>query len=219
MSTLVMLLVFAINAERTLGMSDPDYCKNLDHQSAEIVTPLSKEKRTVPCLGGWLIFQRRVFGNVSFQRNWEEYKTGFGEINGDFWLGLESLFEITHTWPMLLRIKMESWSGKTGEATFSKFEIMTEKDKYKLIKADNVTLRHLTMSAFGGHFGLDFSTNSPCAQKYTGGWWWGNCYHTNLNSRFPMDDERSRNCKKCMNWNYFDGEHPLKYSEMAIHRK
>ena len=33
------------------------------------------------------VFQKRVYINVSFSRNWNEYKEGFGNLNGDFWLG------------------------------------------------------------------------------------------------------------------------------------
>ena len=33
------------------------------------------------------VFQKRVNLNVNFSRNWNEYKQGFGNLNGDFWLG------------------------------------------------------------------------------------------------------------------------------------
>ena len=33
------------------------------------------------------VFQRRFSGDVNFTRNWEEYKQGFGDLDGDFWLG------------------------------------------------------------------------------------------------------------------------------------
>ncbi|XP_033150904.1 fibrinogen gamma chain-like [Drosophila busckii] len=49
----------------------------------------------VPCdsqLGGWTVIQRRMDGSVSFNRTWEEYRNGFGDLRTDFWLGLEKLY-------------------------------------------------------------------------------------------------------------------------------
>ncbi|CAG2249275.1 unnamed protein product [Mytilus edulis] len=37
--------------------------------------------------GGWSIIQRHQDGNVDFQRTWAEYENGFGNLEGDYWLG------------------------------------------------------------------------------------------------------------------------------------
>ena len=50
---------------------------------------------TLLCDNDWTIIQRRVNGDVSFNRPWDEYAAGFGDVDGSFWLGLELLHTIT----------------------------------------------------------------------------------------------------------------------------
>ncbi|XP_052808058.1 ficolin-2-like [Mya arenaria] len=49
--------------------------------------------------GGWTAFQRRVTNSPDFHRNLAEYKKGFGDINSNFWMGLENLKEIVDLGP------------------------------------------------------------------------------------------------------------------------
>lgn len=61
--------------------------------------------------GGWTLIQRRKVGLTSFNRDWKQYKSGFGSIRGDFWLGNDHIFRITRQ-PSMLRIEMEVRAGK-----------------------------------------------------------------------------------------------------------
>ncbi len=41
------------------------------------------------------VFQRRVDGTVNSTRSWAEYRDGFGDKEGEFWLGNEILRRLT----------------------------------------------------------------------------------------------------------------------------
>ena len=53
------------------------------------------------------MFQRRFDGSVNFDRNWTEYRDGFGELTGEFWLGNEKLRQLTSLGRWLLEIDLQ----------------------------------------------------------------------------------------------------------------
>uniref|UniRef100_A0A182IPY7 Fibrinogen C-terminal domain-containing protein n=1 Tax=Anopheles atroparvus TaxID=41427 RepID=A0A182IPY7_ANOAO len=66
--------------------------------------------------GGWIVFQHRSDGKVNFYRNWADYREGFGNLNGEFWLGLEYVYQITSSRPYELMVEMRDYSGNYGNA-------------------------------------------------------------------------------------------------------
>lgn len=47
--------------------------------------------------GGWLTIHNRFTGEQDFYKNWEEYRTGFGNLAGEHWLGLDKIHQLTGT--------------------------------------------------------------------------------------------------------------------------
>ncbi|XP_045179558.2 ficolin-2-like [Mercenaria mercenaria] len=157
--------------------------------------------------GGWLVFQRRQSGEIDFYRNWTEYKNGFGDITGEFWLGNEHLSSLTATGDHELRIDIEDFNGNKAFAKYSKFKVHPEEDKYKL-----------EVSGYSGsagdslkyHNGMKFTTSDRdndgtiyfnCAIERHGAWWYGYCHRSNLNGQyFNIPDKIDSNGINWWDW-------------------
>ncbi|XP_060604595.1 microfibril-associated glycoprotein 4-like [Ruditapes philippinarum] len=139
--------------------------------------------------GGWIVFQRRLNGKTDFYRNWTAYKNGFGDLDGEFWIGNDHLSLLTSDGEHELRIEIEDFEGNSAYAKYSKFKIYPEEDNYKL-----------KVSGYSGtagdslewHYGMMFSTYdrdndsdwSNCAEINHGAWWYKGCQYSNLNGKY-----------------------------------
>ena len=82
--------------------------------------------------GGWTVFQRRMNGSVDFYLGWESYRTGFGNLNGEFWLGNDNLHRLTEKSNMMLRVDMEDYSSVRKYAEYTTFSVAYVSDNYRL---------------------------------------------------------------------------------------
>ena len=81
--------------------------------------------------GGWTVVQKRLDGSVLFDRGWSDYQNGFGNLDGEFWLGLEKIHRLTKS-PSKLRVDLEDFDGKTSYAEYDLIVVATESKKYQL---------------------------------------------------------------------------------------
>ncbi|XP_007565282.1 microfibril-associated glycoprotein 4-like [Poecilia formosa] len=136
--------------------------------------------------GKWTVLQRRMDGSVNFYRPWNQYKFGFGNAAGEYWLGLENVFHLTKRKTELL-INMEDFEGNKSYARYTSFSVGPETDGYRL---------HLTGFTNGGagdslsHIsGQKFSTFDKdqdtwvnnCARSFLAGFWYSDCHSANPN--------------------------------------
>ena len=172
--------------------------------------------------GGWIVFQRRVDASIDFYRGWEEYKNGFGDPNGHFWLGLEKIHKLVSPGRRaILRVDIKHFNSPDSVryAEYSTFEILSESDGYKL-----------KVGGFSGdagdslsyHNGLMFSTKDHdqdlagknCAEYYSGAWWYNLCHHSNLNGLYPVAGQVD---PKYMSWFSLAGSQGgIIFSEMKL---
>ena len=82
---------------------------------------------------GWIIIHQHLDNTLDWQLPWLDYKTGFGSIDGNFWLGLEAIHLLTSSRDYRLRVEMQQTStSKWYSAEYWMFTVSDELDKYRL---------------------------------------------------------------------------------------
>ena len=71
-------------------------------------------------------------GRENFTRDWQDYKHGFGDLNGEFWFGNDFLHSLTSSHNMRLRVELESFYGQTAWAEYEEFRIDGEEEDYRI---------------------------------------------------------------------------------------
>lgn len=132
---------------------------------------------------GWTVIQRRQDGRENFNRNWEDYKMGFGDFYGEYWLGLEKLHLITNSRRYELYVYLQNFKGQERYAKYNNFVIGSEYEGYKL-KSVGV-FQGNAGNALRFHEKAKFSTPDrnnelaarTCAWRLDSGWWFiAGCY-------------------------------------------
>ena len=176
--------------------------------------------------GGWVVFQRRMDGTVDFYRNWTDYVKGFGDLNGEFWLGLNKIHRLTyanHFKRNMLRVDMEDFEGVKKHAVYDSFLIMGSSREYEMQVSGYIESPGSAGDSLGYHSGMNFTTNDHdndenerynCAKVHKGAWWYKLCHASNLNGRYLSGNHPNKTYADGINWNtwFSDGEKSRRYS-------
>jgi len=113
--------------------------------------------------GGWTVLQRRKDGSVNFKRTWKEYAAGFGNLNGEFWLGNDIISALTNARSYKLRVDIGNFEGQQRYAEYNNFEVAGAASKYKLTFSNCSYFGNAGNSlgpaiAVHSHYGMKFST-------------------------------------------------------------
>ncbi|KRF98416.1 uncharacterized protein Dwil_GK27846 [Drosophila willistoni] len=169
---------------------------------------------------GYIVIASRSNVELNFFRNWTEYKRGFGNYSGDFFIGLDKLHAITRSQPYELYVHLEDFEGNTRFARYDEFYIESENALYKL-----TTLGTYTGDAgdsLSVNKGFKFSTydrdndaldTQNCALERLGAWWYVDCTRSNLFGMYFV--ETSPSSASGMAWYDWRGEN-YSYKKMKM---
>ncbi|KAH8336280.1 hypothetical protein KR074_007163, partial [Drosophila pseudoananassae] len=149
----------------------------------------------------WTVIQQRGFSDPpeDFQRTWEEYRAGFGNLSGDFWFGNEFTHKILYRDDYELRVELTDGDKQPHRdwAEYSLFRLDSEAYNYQLTVDGG--FRGSLDDALELLNQVDFSTHdrrsdlsvvgTSCSELYDGGWWFNGCTESNLNGH--QEDHRA----------------------------
>ncbi|KAM8717982.1 hypothetical protein ACLKA7_004654 [Drosophila subpalustris] len=169
--------------------------------------------------GGWTIILQRMDGSVNFYRDWETYIDGFGDLDGESFLGLRNIHDLTSERSQELLVLLEDADGVESYETYEKFAISSERQIFALntlgkangTAGDSLSYHHT--HKFSTYDWNNAGKEKNCAEKCTGGWWYSDpCHKSNLAGKYG-----DNTFGKGINWNTFRGfENSLKRAVMMI---
>jgi len=137
-----------------------------------------------------LLIQQNINGSKFFNRSWAEFKVGFNDSSGNYWLGNELLSQLTVSGRYKLKFDLQARSNTSNWywAEYSTFRVLTETYNYELKVAGYSG--NAGYDALDYHNGMMFSTydrdndqysSRNCAAYWGGGFWYMSCYTCGVN--------------------------------------
>ena len=138
-----------------------------------------------------MLLQQNVNGSNAFNRTWAEFKVGFNDTRGNYWLGNDLLSQLTVN-RYKLRFDLQERNGSWYWAEYSSFTVLSEVYNYRLL-----------VSGYSGNAGdalyyndkMMFTTydrdndpliysayNNNCAVYNGGGFWHKDCTLASVNT-------------------------------------
>uniref|UniRef100_A0A8C9ER39 Fibrinogen C-terminal domain-containing protein n=1 Tax=Pavo cristatus TaxID=9049 RepID=A0A8C9ER39_PAVCR len=200
----VMLLLCSSPVCATASVGLPADCSRLASSSPSgvyVIQPARSPPRVVWCDmdtegKGWTVVQRNSHDTeIAWKQSWTTYKYGFGNVQGDHWLGTEYLHLLTQQGTYKVRFVVRDKANVTHYAEYDIFRVESESSGYplrlgRILSSGNDYLTSYHPSYGGIHDNMKFSTvdkdqdqhSGNCASSY-GGWWYDKCQNVVLNAK------------------------------------
>ena len=139
--------------------------------------------------------QRRISNSVDFDRDWDDYVNGFGEAEGNYWMGLEEIHQLTTTHVVNLYIDIKTFVGEPFTLELETFLVDDAESNYAMyFTGYSHSSDRVRDSLFPSSYnGMMFTTRDRdndldhvnCASEYLrGGWWHKRCARVNPNGNY-----------------------------------
>lgn len=134
---------------------------------------------SLECRGSWTVVMRHADSSFDFDRNWDEYKFGFGSIGQDYWLGLFYMFYLTKSRGFYMRVEFWTSDGYFYNAEYKQVIFADETQKFKITINEYLDggsaadgLKSFSSEQPFSTKGNDATGWAKCVEKKTGGWWY-----------------------------------------------
>ena len=156
--------------------------------------------------GGWIVFQRQFYPLLEFNRIWTAFKSGFGDVSGQFWLGNDLIHEMTTSKNHYVLMYARMVDGTEVISKYGSFYIENESELYRM--HFNETLLEGVHSFFDTKDNLknsngmafttidndnDLNPKKNCAVTFTGAGWPQRCSPINFATENLRWDQSGRN--------------------------
>lgn len=187
-------------------MKTPPDCKGVMESGEStsglyVIDPFGGRQRLVTAYcdmdtdnGGWTAIQRRLSGTMNFNKNWTEFKNGFGVPPNAYWIGNDVIHYLTNRQAHFLYVIFKLNNGSIFHQKYEDFSIGDESTNYTLhLGGPNTGNLGDGMINTGYSYtnlnGMSFSTvdrdndqgSYNCAAWSDGGWWFNVCSAAFLN--------------------------------------
>ena len=161
------------------------------NQTVTLTIPLVA-RFTSTSVHNWIVWQQRIM-ITPFNQSWEGFKVGFGDPDGNFWLGLETVHKMTNNIPYKLRIEFMLQNGSWYSAEYDTFRVKSESEKYKIEVegyfgdlSDVMNLGNVQNGMYFSSYDQDNDRHNGgnCATIYGGGWWYSSCHSFNIHGTY-----------------------------------
>ncbi|KAJ3648710.1 hypothetical protein Zmor_020490 [Zophobas morio] len=172
--------------------------------------------------GGWTYILNRFDGSQSFGFDLEEYKKGFGNLSGEFWLGLDNIHYLTGYKNNELLVELEDWKNRSMFAHYGRFSVGSEDEDYVM------TAKEYSGTATNGMIYSDnmkFSTKTKdrdlmpsenCAEYLDASWWFRDCTRCLLTGKYSKGERSFYEERQSMFWSTNTETYILKKAKMMV---
>ena len=83
--------------------------------------------------GGWIVIQRnKRYSKMSFNKNWIDFEKGFGDLNAEFWYGLEQIHCLTQRGQWEMRVDYQNNDKIWSYFHYTNFSVGSANEGYPL---------------------------------------------------------------------------------------